>query len=94
MNLKKPLTFEEQIDKLIAHGIVISNRKEAENILKKVNYYRFTGYALQFRKNLLIAITKKEPHLKQFIICMKWMKCYAIYFDNISKNQKYIIEHK
>lgn len=50
MNLKKPLTFEEQIDKLITHGIVISNKKEDENILKKVNYYRFTSYALQFRK--------------------------------------------
>ena len=50
MDLKKPLTFDEQLDKLIAHGMVILDREEAKDILKKVNYYRFTGYALQFRK--------------------------------------------
>lgn len=51
MDLKKPLTFDEQLDKLIAHGMVISDREKAIDILKKVNYYRFTGYALQFRKD-------------------------------------------
>ena len=51
MDLKKPLTFEEQLDKLVAHGIVISDREKANDILKKVNYYRFTGYALQFRQD-------------------------------------------
>lgn len=48
---KKPLTFEEQINKLEDHGIVISDREKAKDILKRVNYYRFTGYALQFREN-------------------------------------------
>lgn len=51
MDLKKPLTFEEQVEKLEAHGLVITNRETAIEILKKVNYYRFTGYALQFRQN-------------------------------------------
>ena len=51
MDLKKPLSFDEQLDKLIEHGIVISDREMAKDILKKVNYYRLTGYALQFRKN-------------------------------------------
>ncbi len=51
MNLKEPLTFDEQLDKLVAHGIIISDRTKAKDILKKVNYYRFTGYALQFRQN-------------------------------------------
>ena len=51
MDLKKPLTFDEQLDKLIVHGMVISDREEAKDILKKVNYYRSTGYALQFRKD-------------------------------------------
>ena len=51
MDLKKPLTFDEQLDKLAAHGMVISDREKAKDILKKVNYYRFTGYALQFRKD-------------------------------------------
>ena len=51
MDLKMPLTFDEQLDKLEAHGIVISDREKAKDVLKRVNYYRFTGYALQFRKN-------------------------------------------
>ncbi len=39
MDLKKPLTFDEQLDKLDAHGMVISDREKAKDILKKVNYY-------------------------------------------------------
>lgn len=49
MNLKKPLTFEEQLQKLKVHGIVVSDENKALQVLKEINYYRFTGYALQFR---------------------------------------------
>lgn len=51
MDLKKPLTFDEQLERLEAYGIVVTNREKAIEILKRVNYYRFTDYALQFRKN-------------------------------------------
>lgn len=51
MELKKPLTFDEQLHKLESHGMIIANYEEAKNVLKTVNYYRFTGYALQFRKS-------------------------------------------
>lgn len=37
------------ITRLITHGIVVDDRDRAIDILKRVNYYRFTGYALQFR---------------------------------------------
>ena len=47
--LKKPLTYQEQVDKLKAHGMIIDDDQKAENILRTSNYYRFTGYALQFR---------------------------------------------
>ena len=50
MDLKKPLTFYEQLDKLIVHGMIVADREKAKDILKRVNYYRFTGYALQFRQ--------------------------------------------
>lgn len=49
MNLKKPATFDEQICILEKHGISINNCNYAKDILKFVNYYRLTGYALQFR---------------------------------------------
>ena len=52
MDLKKPLTFDEQLDKLIAHGMIVTDREKAKGILKRVNYYRFTGYALQFRQKI------------------------------------------
>lgn len=50
MNLKKPLDFSEQIRRLKEHNIIISDEKSALEVLSKINYYRFTGYALQFRK--------------------------------------------
>jgi len=49
MGLKKPLTFEEQVTRLIEHGMIIRSKREAATFLSNVNYYRFTGYALQFR---------------------------------------------
>lgn len=44
------MTFGEQLDKLIAHGMIVADREKAKDILKRVNYYRFTGYVLQFRQ--------------------------------------------
>lgn len=49
MELKGPLSFECQIKRLIDQGMVVKDAEKAEAILKRINYYRFTGYALQFR---------------------------------------------
>lgn len=51
MDLKKPLNFEEQLNRLESHGIIVNDREKAIQVLKDINYYRFSGYALQFRKN-------------------------------------------
>ena len=51
MELKPPLTFEEQIGRLKQHGMIIDSKDKALAILKRVNYYRFTGYALENRKS-------------------------------------------
>ena len=52
VNLKKPLTFSEQVEKLNEHGIIIKDaeKKAVEEYLGHVNYYKLTGYTLQFRK--------------------------------------------
>ena len=50
-DVDKRLTSDEQLDKLASHGIIISDREKAKDVLKRVNYYRFTGYALQFRQD-------------------------------------------
>lgn len=45
MNLKKPLTFDEQLDKLVAHGMVIYDREKAKDILKRcIIYIKWTKY--------------------------------------------------
>lgn len=49
MELKKPLTLEEQIERLRAHKMDVGDTNLAKQVLSEVNYYRFTGYALQFR---------------------------------------------
>ena len=53
MNLKKPLTFSEQVAKLNEHGIIITDaeKKVVEEYLSHVNYYKLTGYTLQFRED-------------------------------------------
>lgn len=52
MNLKQPLTIEQQIQKLEVHGMHIPNFDKAKRFLSAVNYYRFTGYALEYRKDI------------------------------------------
>ena len=49
MDLKIPMTIEEQIEKLKTHGLIIANDAKAKQFLSRINYYRFTGYALQYR---------------------------------------------
>ena len=49
MDLKQPLSFEEQLNRLKVHGVVVNDEQKAIEILKQINYYSFTGYALQFR---------------------------------------------
>ncbi len=51
MELKKPLSYDDQIEKLKSHGLIIKDENAVKDLLQKINYYRFTGYALQFRKS-------------------------------------------
>ena len=47
--LKPPKTFEEQLDILHQHGLIIDDPARALIILSKVNYYRFSAYLLPFK---------------------------------------------
>ncbi|EFL43785.1 hypothetical protein HMPREF9248_0501 [Fannyhessea vaginae PB189-T1-4] len=47
MKLKPALTYDQQIAKLVNdHHLKISNIEFAKEILKKVNYYRLSGYGV------------------------------------------------
>ncbi|TCS82514.1 Abi family protein [Tepidibacillus fermentans] len=50
-NIKKPTTFEEQIEILKARNMVISDVEKAKNILKRISYYRLSAYMLTLKEN-------------------------------------------
>lgn len=49
MDLKEPMSINEQVAQLKKHGVCIEDERAAKQILSDNNYYRFTGYALQYR---------------------------------------------
>lgn len=49
---EKPwLTIDEQIDRLVAHGVEVNDRARAATVLQAVGYYRLTGYLYPFRRS-------------------------------------------
>ncbi len=48
--LKKPTTYEEQLNILRERGIVIRDEAQCIRILESVNYYRMTAYFLPFKQ--------------------------------------------
>ncbi len=48
---KPPLTFEQQLDRLIERGMVVPDRPEAVHYLGHLNYYRLAAYWLPFEQN-------------------------------------------
>ncbi|QQE49913.1 Abi family protein [Micrococcus luteus] len=48
--VKKFLTYEEQLDQLIARGMVVDDYSGALKFLRRTNYYRLSGYWYPFRK--------------------------------------------
>jgi abortive infection bacteriophage resistance protein len=84
MDLKAPMTIEEQIARLKEHGMTITNECDAVELLSEINYYRFTGYGLQFRVN---------PQKSDYIQGISFEDVYQIYrFDEDLRDvlRKYI----
>ncbi|MFI3214785.1 MAG: Abi family protein [Eubacteriales bacterium] len=53
MNIKKPTTFEKQLELIRDKGFLIPEEQEQQCVefLKRTNYYRFSAYLLPFRRN-------------------------------------------
>lgn len=84
MKLKTPLSIQQQITKLKEHGMIIHDEHQAELFLSKVNYYRFTGYALAYRV---------ETHNSNYLSNTDFDTIRQIYeFDTVLRNllRKYI----
>lgn len=79
MNLKPALSYEDQILKLRNdHKLSISDDNFAEEVLKKVNYYRLSGYGVGLKR-----LDNKE-HYKDRISIEHLFKLYC--FDSQFKN--------
>lgn len=50
-HIKPATTFEQQIEIFRNRNLIIEDEEEAINFLKRVNYYRFTGYTLTLKEN-------------------------------------------
>lgn len=79
MELKQPLTYEQQIDRCINyHNLIISDRNKAKEILKKVNYYRLSAYGIGL---------KKKDDSEKYVDGVSLEQIYRIYcFDSKFKN--------
>ena len=51
MDLKKPYSIDEQLQKFQEHGVIVEDDIFARNVLQRISYYRLTGYTLQYRIN-------------------------------------------
>ena len=48
--LKKPTTYQEQLNILESRNLVIDSQDHCAEILESINYYRFTAYLLPFKQ--------------------------------------------
>lgn len=79
MELKPALNYNNQITKLkIDHNLSISDDKFAEEVLKKVNYYRLSGYGIGLKK------FRNKEHYKDHISIEYLFNLYC--FDSQFKN--------
>ncbi len=79
MELKQALNYDDQIKKLRNdHNLSIVNNEFAKEILKKVNYYRLSGYGIGLKKSNNI------EHYKDDITIEHLFKLYC--FDSQFKN--------
>jgi abortive infection bacteriophage resistance protein len=49
--IKDPKTYKQQVEIFQSRGLIIPNEDKAINMLKRVNYYRLSAYALTLKKS-------------------------------------------
>ncbi len=79
MDLKPALTYDEQIDRLTnVHNLTISSKDAAISILKRVNYYRLSGYGIGL---------KKIDNVEEYVDGISLTHIYRLYqFDSLLRN--------
>jgi len=94
--LKKPTTFEEQIERLRIHGFVVECEEEASCFLRNVNYYRLSAYFLPFRENAELIPFDKVISAYKFDSSLRlWVLAVIEDIEQYAKTQiAYHLAHK
>lgn len=50
MEVKNPITYEQQIEKLKSRNCSIADEEHAKSVLRDINYYRLSAYFLPFKQ--------------------------------------------
>ena len=73
---KPALTFSQQVDLLIARGLVVNNKKRVEKTLANISYYRLSAYMLPFKE------CQNGVVIDRFVPDTTWEMVYDLYkFD-------------
>lgn len=73
---KPALTFSQQVDLLIARGLVVNNKKRVEKTLANISYYRLSAYMLPFKE------CQNGVVIARFVPDTTWEMVYDLYkFD-------------
>lgn len=81
VKLKPPTTYNQQVQKLRSRGCKIGDEPFCVKVLSQVNYYRFSGYFLPFRKpdgnylpgtdfNTIYQIYEFDRHLRSLLFAV------------------------
>ena len=88
LELKKPASIDEQIQRLIYHKMDIADAEFAKQVLSEINYYRFTGYAIQFRDTV-----NKDDYIPDTKFETVWrLHCFDSELRSILKTYLDIVE--
>ncbi len=49
---KPPLTYDEQIDRLVERGLAVNDRQFARDVLARIGYCRLSAYRFPFQKDI------------------------------------------
>ena len=98
-NVKRPTTFEEQINILKSRDLRIESDERAINILSSVNYYNFTGYLYTYkdRSGMYNGITFDKAY--RIYLCDKRIKSIILYAvelveHNLKTKIAYLLGHE
>lgn len=95
--IKKPTTFEEQVQILKNRNLFIEDEEKAKHILSCVNYYNITGYGYTFKSNDMYNDISFEK-LYRIYLFDKRIKSIILYATeiiehNLKTKLSYVIAH-